>query len=302
MPDSASRSLWRLDRYRAVSTGRRNAPDVGGCDDDGEEALGAIHTEAPALAGPAARGAARARAGVLVSGRGGAIERGRCGGCRSIASCRSQVAPGGRRHATIASCALDEAAVGAIPVVRRAEEIARLCAGGHGVREIARRLGRAPSTISRELRRNAATRGDGLEYRATTAQWPADRSARRPKPAKLAVNTRLREYVQDRLAGRIAAPGGRKIRGPGVAWKGRRAGRRQDRRWAKAWSPEQIASRLRRDVPEDETMRISHEALYQSLDVQGRGAARSASSPPACARDERCACRGRASIAAAGRS
>ena len=152
------------------------------------------------------------------------------------------------------------------------EEIALLCAGGHGVREIARRLGRAPSTISRELRRNAATRGGGFEYRATTAQWHADRSARRPKPAKLAINAALREYVQERLAGRVVAPNGREIRGPSVAWKGRRAGRRQDRRWAKAWSPEQIASRLRLDFPEDETMRVSHEAIYQSLYVQGRGA------------------------------
>ena len=57
-----------------------------------------------------------------------------------------------------------------------------------------------------------------------------------------------------------------------MAWTGRRAGRRQYRRWAKAWSPEQIASRLRRDFPEDETMRVSHEAIYQSLHVQGRGA------------------------------
>jgi len=107
------------------------------------------------------------------------------------------------------------------------------------VRDIARRLGRAPSSISRELRRNAATRGGGLEYRATTAQWHADRSARRPKPAKLAVNARLRDYVQDRLAGRIAAPAGKEIGGPSMAWKGRRTGRRRERRWAKAWSPEQ---------------------------------------------------------------
>ena len=152
------------------------------------------------------------------------------------------------------------------------EEIALLRARGHGVREMARRLGRAPSTISRELRRNAATRGGGLEYRATTAQWHADRSARRPKPAKLAANARLRDYVQDRLAGRIAAPGGKKIGGASVAWKGRRVGRRQKRRWATAWSPEQIASRLELDFPEDETMRVSHEAIYQSLYVQGRGA------------------------------
>lgn len=152
------------------------------------------------------------------------------------------------------------------------EDIALLCVQGHGVRAIARKLGRAPSTISRELRRNAATRGGGFEYRATTAQWHADRSARRPKPAKLAVNARLRDYVQDRLAGRIAAPSGRKVLGPSVTWKGRKAGRRQGRRWAKAWSPEQIAHRLRLDFPKDETMRVSHEAIYQSLYVQGRGA------------------------------
>src|SRR3954465_942756 len=68
------------------------------------------------------------------------------------------------------------------------EEIAIWRAQRHGVREIARRLKRAPSTISRELRRNAATRSGGLAYRATTAQWHADRSARRPKAAKLAIN------------------------------------------------------------------------------------------------------------------
>src|SRR5205085_4940489 len=57
-----------------------------------------------------------------------------------------------------------------------------------GVREIARQMGRSASTISRELRRNAATRSGGLDYRATTAQWHADRAARRPKPVKLADN------------------------------------------------------------------------------------------------------------------
>jgi transposase len=72
------------------------------------------------------------------------------------------------------------------------EEIALWCAQGLAVREIARRLGRAASTISRELRRNAASRGGGLVYRATTAQWHAERAARRPKLAKLAVNAALR--------------------------------------------------------------------------------------------------------------
>ena len=122
------------------------------------------------------------------------------------------------------------------------EEIAIWRAQRHGVREIARRLARAPSTISRELRRNAATRSGGLAYRATTAQWHADRSARRPKSAKLAINEPLRRYVQDRLADVIIAPNGAAVRGPVVPWKGRRHGRRQDRRWATAWSPDQYVS------------------------------------------------------------
>lgn len=154
------------------------------------------------------------------------------------------------------------------------EEIALLWAQGHSMREIGRRLGRSASTISRELRRNAATRGGGLEYRATTAQWHAERSARRPKPTKLAVNSALRTYVEERLAGVVVAPSGIRISGPTVAWKGRRHGPRQDRRWATAWSPEQIARRLLIDFPEDMTMRISHEAIYQALFVQSRGAMR----------------------------
>jgi len=154
------------------------------------------------------------------------------------------------------------------------EEIALLRARECGVRDIARRLGRSPATISRELRRNAATRGGYMEYRATTAQWHADRRARRPKTAKLAANDALRDYVQDRLAGLITAPDGTPVPGPDVGWIGRRHGRRKDRRWAASWSPEQIANRLRLDFPEDVSMRISHEAIYQALYIQGRGALR----------------------------
>jgi transposase, IS30 family len=154
------------------------------------------------------------------------------------------------------------------------EQIALWRAQGHGVRAIGRQLARAPSTISRELRRNAATRSGGLEYRATTAQWHADRAARRPKPAKLAVNANLQQYVQERLEGVVIAPSGTMVPRPVVPWTGRRHGRRQHRRWARAWSPEQIARRLLRDFPDDASMRISHEAIYQALYVQGRGALR----------------------------
>src|SRR5690348_17024688 len=154
------------------------------------------------------------------------------------------------------------------------EQIALWRAQGHGVRAIGRQLARPPSTISRELRRNATTRSGGLAYRATTAQWHADRSARRPKTAKLAINEPLRRYVQDRLAGRIITPNGAAAHGPVVPWKGRRHGRRQDRRWAAAWSPEQIAQRLKVDFPDDASMRVSHEAIDRALYVQGRGALR----------------------------
>jgi len=71
------------------------------------------------------------------------------------------------------------------------EEIALLRAQNFGVREIARRLERSPSTISRELRRNAASRAGTLQYRATVAQWKAEKAAQRPKAAKLAQNERL---------------------------------------------------------------------------------------------------------------
>lgn len=152
------------------------------------------------------------------------------------------------------------------------EEIALECARGTGVRAIARKLGRSPSTISREIRRNSATRSGDFDYRALTAQWHADRAARRPKISKLTSNPSLHDYVQNRLAGLIATPKGVAFDGPIVVWKKRRAVHRQSRRWSLAWSPEQIAQRLKVDFPEDPTMRISHEAIYQALYIQGRGA------------------------------
>ena len=116
------------------------------------------------------------------------------------------------------------------------EEISVGVAAGESVRSIARRIGRAPSTVSRELTRNAV-RG---RYRASTAQMTAMGRAVRPKPAKLATNLRLRARVEADLA--------------------------------KRRSPEQIAGRLRREFPDDPEMHVSTETIYQSLYVQSRGA------------------------------
>jgi IS30 family transposase len=153
------------------------------------------------------------------------------------------------------------------------EEIALLRAREVGVREISRRLRRDPGTISRELRRNAATRSGKQLYRAVVAQWKAQQAAKRPKTAKLVDNERLREYVQERLAGSVRRPDGTIVTGPQTpVWKGLNKPHRQDRRWSTAWSPEQIANRLEVDFPDDGSMRISHEAIYQSLFIEARGA------------------------------
>jgi IS30 family transposase len=131
------------------------------------------------------------------------------------------------------------------------EEIAILYAREVAVREIARRLDRSPSTISREVRRDAATPSGVFTYRATTAQWHAYRRAKRPKVAKLASNDALRHCPQERRAGTLTAPDGRAVPGPGTSWNCRRHN----------------SARI-----DDESMRISHEAIYQALYIQGRGA------------------------------
>ncbi|CCG01505.1 IS30 family transposase [Blastococcus saxobsidens] len=127
--------------------------------------------------------------------------------------------------------------------VSEREEIAPDRAAGLGVREIARRLERSPSTISRELARGCLTRRPAGRYKASVAQARAEARARRPKPAKLTQHPVLRDWVADKLE-------------------------------HLQWSPEQISHRLRLAFPDDESMRISHEAIYQSLYVQGRGALR----------------------------
>lgn len=96
---------------------------------------------------------------------------------------------------------------------------------------------------------------------------------RRPKQAKLVKNPQLRKYVQDRLEGKIFGTDGREITGPRQAqFIGRNKPHRGDRKWVNRWSPEQIANRLQVDFPDDAYMRISHEAIYQALYIQGRGA------------------------------
>jgi IS30 family transposase len=118
------------------------------------------------------------------------------------------------------------------------EELSRGLVAGDSLRQIAGRLGRVASTLSREVERN----GGRTAYRACHGETAAARRARRPKPAKLALHSRLRREVERRLLER--------------------------------WSPQQIAARLVYDYPDDPTMRVSHETIYRTLFVQARGALR----------------------------
>jgi IS30 family transposase len=115
------------------------------------------------------------------------------------------------------------------------EEISRGLVRGESLRTIGQHLGRAPSTISRELRRNGGRRW----YRATRADQSAWRRARRPKRCRLTTQPRLRQLVAAKLAAR--------------------------------WSPQQIAGWLRDTFPSDPEMQVSHETIYLSLYVQSRG-------------------------------
>ena len=145
-----------------------------------------------------------------------------------------------------------------------------------------------PSTISRELRRNAATRSGGLEYRATTAQWHADRRARRPKPAKLAVNAELRRYVQDRLAGVVERPDGIAVRRPGGAVDRSASRSPQGPAVGASWSPEQIAAGCASSSPM--MSRCGSRTRRSTSRCTCRAAARcGASSRPACGPGGRCA-------------
>jgi IS30 family transposase len=118
------------------------------------------------------------------------------------------------------------------------EELSRGLVAGDSLRTIATRLGRAPSTISREV----AWNGRRKDYRAWRADSEAVRRGQRPRPSKLAVDSRLCREVE----------------------RGLRA----------HWSPQQIAARLICDYPDDLDMRVSHETIYRTLFIQARGALR----------------------------
>lgn len=142
------------------------------------------------------------------------------------------------------------------------EEISRGLKDGLSLRRIAVRLGRAPSTISREV----CTNGGRSRYRAWWADQQAIRRSARPRRPKLASNTRLRSEVEQLLT--------------------------------KLWSPQQISAHLQRTYREDEAMRISHETIYQTLFLQGRGALRKELT--ACLRTGRASRRPQARVATHG--
>jgi len=120
------------------------------------------------------------------------------------------------------------------------EEISRGVVAGHSIRSIAVSLGRAPSTVSRELNRNGGRR----LYRANKADQAAWDRAHRPKTCKLVENRALARVVAQQLK--------------------------------KFWSPEQIAGWLKRTYPDDENYQVSHETIYRSLFIQARGALKKA--------------------------
>jgi IS30 family transposase len=152
-----------------------------------------------------------------------ALERKNKGGVYRILALNGGIAPVPRRRCPV-TLVLDER-----------EEISRGIAAGRSIRRIAARLGRSPSTVSREVRRH----GGRSAYRAIEADVRAWERALRPKPCRLASRPGLRCRVAEKLA--------------------------------LEWSPEQISGWLKRDFPADEGMWVSHETIYRSLFVQARG-------------------------------
>ena len=152
-----------------------------------------------------------------------ALERRNKSGVYRVLALNGGISPAARRRAPVA-LRLEER-----------EEISRGIAAGRSIRRIAARLGRAPSTVSREVRRH----GGASAYRASQADADACEMALRPKPCRLAAHPELRWCVAQKLA--------------------------------LEWSPEQISGWLKREFPADEGMQVSHETIYRSLFVQTRG-------------------------------
>lgn len=145
------------------------------------------------------------------------------GSIHGVLSSNGGIVPSARRRSRLA-----------LTITER-EEISRGISSGESIRQIASRLGRAPSTVSREIARHGGRR----KYRATLADSAAWQRALRPKLCRLAVHKELQGVVAEQLS--------------------------------LDWSPEQISGWLRVQFPDDETMRISHETIYRSLFIQARG-------------------------------
>src|SRR5581483_7545809 len=164
----------------------------------------------------------RWRSGQCVAGIARALERRNKSGVYRVLALNGGIVPAPRRRAAVA-LRLEER-----------EEISRGVAAGRSIRRIAQGLGRSPSTVSREIRRNG-----GGAYRASEADTRAWKRALRPKPCRLARHTELRWRVAHKLA--------------------------------LQWSPEQISGWLKRQFPADQGMQLSYETIYRSLFVQTRG-------------------------------
>ena len=165
----------------------------------------------------------RWKSGQCVAGIARALERRNKSGVYRVLARNGGIAPAPRRRAA-AALGLEER-----------EEISRGIAAGYSIRHIAEILGRAPSTVSREVRRN----GGCAAYRASEADTRAWERARRPKRCRLAVHPELRWCVAQKLA--------------------------------LQWSPKQISGWLKREFAFDQDMQVSHETIYRSLFVQTRG-------------------------------
>ena len=158
----------------------------------------------------------RWKSGQCVADIARALERRNKSGVYRVLALNGGIAPAPRRRASVA-LRLEER-----------EEISRGIAAGRSIRRIAQGLGRSPSTVSREIKRN----GGCSAYRASEADRRARERALRPKPCRLARHAELRWHVAQKLA--------------------------------LQWSPVQISGWLKRQFPADQGMQVSHEAIYRS--------------------------------------